>query len=471
MGRTAVERRMPGAVRLGAALVALAWLASASACAEAAAAPLFLRGYVEMLGIGPTLALLAALAFTVRIDPYIRRQDRRTMLLISVLVFCLVAQNYVEYRLAMSAPKIVARTLVSSLGYSVRPAILVLFFHIVRPQGRYRWAWLAVGANALLYLTSLFTHLCFWISEDNHYVCGPLSETCLVVSAALIACLLYMTLRAFHPAQRREAWIPVFVLLLIVLSVALDYSVGDENQPISYLTVAVAISCAFYYIWLHLQFVREHEQALQAEQRILIMISQIQPHFLYNTLSTIQALCREDPQRAERVVKRFGTYLRQNIDSLNRSSLIPFEREIEHTKVYAEIEVERFPNIRMVYDIRDEGFFVPALTVQPLVENAIRHGVRIREDGEVRVESFREDGGHVIVIRDNGKGFDSALALGDGQHIGIQNVCERVEQLCGGRVTIDSKPGDGTVVTVRIPMETDKAQREARGVGAGVNRR
>ena len=470
MRRMADRWKKPGALRLGAALVALAWLASASARAEAVAAPLFSRGYVEMLGIGPTLALLTALAFTVVIDPYIRRQDRRTMLLISALVLSLVAQNYLEYRIAMSTPKVVARTLVSAFGYSVRPAILVLFFHIVRPQGRYRWAWLAVGANALLYLTSLFTHLCFWIRVDNHYVAGPLSETCLVVSAALIAYLFYMTLRAFHPTQRREAWIPVFVLLLIALSVALDYSIGDESQPISFLTVAVAISCAFYYIWLHLQFVREHEQALQAEQRIQIMISQIQPHFLYNTLSTIQALCREDPQRAERVVKRFGTYLRQNIDSLNRSSLIPFEREIEHTKVYAEIEVERFPNIRMVYDIRDEGFFVPALTVQPLVENAIRHGVRIREDGEVRVESFREAGEHVIVIRDNGKGFDSALALGDGQHIGIQNVRERVEQLCNGRLTIDSKPGEGTVVTVRIPVEADKAQREAHGARTGVKR-
>ena len=98
-----------------------------------------------------------------------------------------------------------------------------------------------------------------------------------------------------------------------------------------------------------------------------------------------------------------------------------------------EIEQLRFEDALTVrYDIGCTDFNMPALTLEPLVENAIRHGVRIREDGEVRVESFREDGGHV---------------------------------------TIDSKPGDGTVVTVRIPMETDKAQREARGVGAGVNRR
>ena len=457
MGTTAVERSARSAWRhlSRVALLAFALAAFASARAEAAG-PRYVRGYVELLAVGPLLALLAALAFTVWIDPYIRRQDRRHMLVICALVLSLVAQNYLDNWLAISTPRVVARTLVSAYGYAARPAILVLFFYIVKPDGRYRWAWLAVGANAALYMTSLFSRVCFWISPENHFQAGPLRHVCLILSAALLAYLFTMTLREFHPAKRRETWIPVLAVLMVAVSVMLDYSIAEGEQPIAFLTIAVAISCVFYYIWLHLQFVREHEQALLAEQRIQIMISQIQPHFLYNTLSTIQALCREDPPRAERVVKRFGTYLRQNIDSLNQSNLIPFERELEHTRVYADIEVERFPNITMVYDIRDEGFFVPALTVQPLVENAIRHGVRIREDGEVRVEAYREGDDHVIVIRDNGKGFDSALALGDGQHIGIHNVRERVEQLCGGSLSIDSRPGDGAVITVRVPNAPPK---------------
>ena len=114
------------------------------------------------------------------------------------------------------------------------------------------------------------------------------------------------------------------------------------------------ISCVMYYIWLHLQFVRKHERALLAEHRIQIMMTQIQPHFLFNTLSAIRALIGKDQKAASHTVGLFSAYLRQNLESLNQAEVIPLSKEIEHTKIYAEIEMIRFPNIRVEYDIRDE---------------------------------------------------------------------------------------------------------------------
>ena len=94
---------------------------------------------------------------------------------------------------------------------------------------------------------------------------------------------------------------------------------------VNYLTDAIVTDCILYYNWLHMRFVKEYEEALRARQRIEIMMSQMQPHFLYNTLMTIQALCRKDPEKAFEITGRFGIYLRQNIDSLEHMELIPLK--------------------------------------------------------------------------------------------------------------------------------------------------
>ena len=172
------------------------------------------------------------------------------------------------------------------------------------------------------------------------------------------------------------------------------------QQPVAFLTIAIVVGSVFYYIWLHLQFVREHENDLMASQRIQIMMTQIQPHFLFNALNTIRALYAKDPPLADKTLEDFSTYLRQNLESLS----------LDHTRLYAEIEVLRFPNIHVEYRTWDQDFQIPALTIQPLVENAIRHGVRNRKDGLVTVTTVCESGCHRITVQDNGVGFDTKEA-------------------------------------------------------------
>ena len=132
--------------------------------------------------------------------------------------------------------------------------------------------------------------------------------------------------------------------------------------------------------------------------------------------------------------------------------LDPFGQEI------AETVAANYGNIRVDFEVMDADFKLPALTIQPLVENAIRHGVRIREEGMVTVTTRRATEGHEIVIQDNGKGFDTTKARADGGHIGIANVRERLEKLCGGTLSIESTVGEGTRVMIRIPNAAGDAK-------------
>ena len=246
---------------------------------------------------------------------------------------------------------------------------------------------------------------------------------------------------------------PVIIASIVTIAVFLDTQLEFSPQ-ISFLTVTMCECIVFFYIWLHLQFVREHENALQAEQRIRIMMSQIQPHFLFNTLSTIQALIEIDPERASHVIEEFAMYLRQNINSLNEESLVPVKKEIEHTRIYSDIEQVRFPTIKIEYEIEDEDYLIPPLTIQPMVENAIRHGVRGKKHGWVSVSTYQEGDYHVISIRDNGKGFDVEQMKEDiknGDHIGVTNVHDRIIDMTGGTFTIESEVGEGTSITMKIP--------------------
>lgn len=407
---------------------------------------------IHLIVLIPLVLQLLGLVLVVLIDPYVGKKQRKLLLLNAVLIASLIAEDILSDYFLLLGDVPPLRTLTSIYGYAVRPLVLLLFCYIVAPNKKHTPFWILLGANALLNATALFSHICFWI-ENNQFHRGPLGFSCHIVSAIILLYVLYLTFAAQAKRDRFQLIIPTVNIALVFAGAVMDTFIAYTQSGITFLSVAMVSSALFYYIWLHLKFVHDHEKALEAESRIRIMMSQIQPHFLYNTLSSIQALCRIDPEKAFDVTEKFGTYLRNNIDSLDQPDLIPFTKELEHTRVYSEIEMIRFPNVRVAYDVPDVDFSVPALTVQPLVENAIRHGVRIREEGVVTVSSRTTDRCHEIVIADNGKGFDTTLLkTADGTHIGVRNVQERIEKMCGGTLTVESAVGKGTTVTICIPL-------------------
>ena len=407
---------------------------------------------INLMMLSPLVLHLVGLTIAIMMDPYVSRKHRGILLVITELILSLVLQGQLDYNLKLNA-NIPQRVVVDTYGYIIRPVVLALFFHVINDKSKIIIpVWILTGINSAVFIVSAFTGVAFSITPENTFDRGPLGYTCHIISLILILVLLIQTIREKNRGGIAGSFIPIANVFLIVGSVAVDYFFGRLDSPVSFLTIAMCSAAVFYYIWLHLQFVREHEEDLRAQQRIRIMISQIQPHFMFNTLSTIQALCRIDPEKAFETTEKFGTYLRNNIESLNKSELIPLRKELEHTKIYADIEMIRFPKIRVEYYIEDEDFSVPTLTIQPLVENAIRHGVRGRNDGRVIVATRKVNGFHEIMIRDNGKGFDADnIDELEASHIGLRNVRDRIESMCDGEMEIESHPDRGTTITLAIP--------------------
>ena len=194
-----------------------------------------------------------------------------------------------------------------------------------------------------------------------------------------------------------------------------------------------------------------------AESRISTMMSQIRPHFIYNTLGSIEQLCELDPPKAGELVHNFAKYLRGNFGELDNPKPILMSQEMEHVRHYINIENVRFPDMTFSFEMRSEDFSLPALTIQPIVENAIKHGLmKLKKGGSIRVISYETDTDYCVSVEDDGVGFDTSKLFDDKKHIGIRNIRDRLKVMVGGTLEIESTQGVGTKVLITIPKEDKK---------------
>ena len=194
-----------------------------------------------------------------------------------------------------------------------------------------------------------------------------------------------------------------------------------------------------------------------AESRISTMMSQIRPHFIYNTLGSIEQLCELDPPKAGELVHNFAKYLRGNFGELDNPKPILMSQEMEHVRYYINIENVRFPDMTFSFEMNSEDFSLPALTIQPIVENAIKHGLmKLEKGGSIRVISYETDTDYCITIEDDGVGFDTSQLIDEKKHIGIRNIRNRLKIMVGGKLEIESTQGVGTKVLITIPKEVRK---------------
>ena len=194
-----------------------------------------------------------------------------------------------------------------------------------------------------------------------------------------------------------------------------------------------------------------------SQSRISTMMSQIRPHFIYNTLGSIEQLCELDPKKAGELVHNFAKYLRGNFGELDNPKPILMSQEMEHVHHYINIESVRFPDMTFSFEMNSEDFCLPALTVQPLVENAIKHGLmKLEKGGSISVISYETDTEYCISVEDDGVGFDTSKLFDEKKHIGIRNIRDRLNVMVGGTLEIESTQGVGTKVLIRIPKEAEK---------------
>lgn len=153
------------------------------------------------------------------------------------------------------------------------------------------------------------------------------------------------------------------------------------------------------------------------------------------------------------------------MDSITADKPISFERELMHTKNYLSLEQMRFPNkLNIVYDIKATEFRIPTLTLQPLVENAVRYGATKRvQGGTVTISTEKKETGYTVSVTDDGVGFDPSQTKEDGRtHLGISNVRNRIETMCGGTLTVESSPNTGTRAVITIPRGAGHADLHSR---------
>lgn len=310
---------------------------------------------------------------------------------------------------------------------------------------------IAICINLVLDIFNIKFDIFFSVSETGKYVDLQFEA---LADLAIVA-IFVLALTAIIGSKKRIN--EKLILMSFEVFPIVAHTFGSITQKYTWTYPAYLLSVLLIYIRIFSERDKKiaEQQVLLTKQSTALMISQIQPHFLYNVLTTISNLCVTDPEEAEETTVLFAQYLRTNLDTLRNQEPVPFATELMHIKTYVELEKKRFGDILSVeYDIREQDFKVPSLGLQPIVENSIKHGIRGKNaPGLVTISTYKENGNYVIVIKDDGVGFDmNQPPKDDGRsHVGMQNVNDRLKQMCNATMKVESSPGNGCRTEITIP--------------------
>lgn len=320
------------------------------------------------------------------------------------------------------------------------------------------------GTVLLLLMANMFTEWLYAFDAQNRYYRTG-GYPILIVLGLLGSGTMIAVLQQYSKYLSDGEWLAMTLLLLLPL-------VATGAQLFLY---GISLSAFVNTVAILLLFVRhqvdeatrmvQQERSLQ-EARTRLLQAQMQPHFLFNSLTTIRALIRSDPDEAYYAVTEFSGYLRGLLKALNGQEKWTIVEELRTVEKYLLLEKRRFGDaLRLEFSTENTDFMIPVLCLQPLVENAVKHGIRQKEGGgTVRVEGYPVEDGYMLLVKDDGAGFDvnnPPPAQGEGNHIGVENVRTRI-QLLGGWMKIDSAVGVGTTVQMFLPKEEESAEEKKR---------
>ena len=318
-------------------------------------------------------------------------------------------------------------------------------------------------ANAVFFVLPLITEVCFY----DTWAWWTMVQ--LVANTVLIVCLV----KEFCESKTKDRWLYIASLLPLVAFAADVFGTklaiwkgGVVSQYVFLALVAVAAIMVLKFIPSNINAAAKAKElemekivlgAALAESRISTMMSQIRPHFIYNTLGSVEQLCKLDPPKAGELVHNFAKYLRGNFGELDNPKPILMSQEMEHVRHYINIENVRFPDMTFTFEMKSDDFHIPALTVQPVVENAIKHGLmKLPKGGTINVVAYETDTAYCVSVVDDGVGFDTGTLFEDRAHVGLRNIRERLKVMVNGTLEIESEIGVGTKVLITIPKEVQR---------------
>lgn len=310
------------------------------------------------------------------------------------------------------------------------------------------------GLFCLILFASNFTDAFYYSVSNGQYVRGTWFPLLIAPLVIIMALNLQSLIKKRKQLSKR-----IFIALLI-------YLLPTTVFLITYLFAAIDMLVSF---WIGLcamtmfaliltdnveQYMRQQREI--ANQRADIMVLQMRPHFIYNTMMTIYYLCKQDADKAQQVTLDFTTYLRHNFTAIASEDTVPFSEELKHTQAYLAVEqAQHEDNLFVSFDTPHTMFRLPPLALQPLVENAIKHGMNPNgEPLNISVKTRQTKGGSEIIVEDSGPGYDPAYD--NEPHIALNSIRERLKTMCGGSLKITPRDGGGTIVTITIPDRKTK---------------
>ena len=301
----------------------------------------------------------------------------------------------------------------------------------------------------ILLIITPFTDIIYYFTQDNQFIRGTFYWVLIVPLFALIALNLFEIIRRRKPLGRR--YFIAFLVYLLPLLVAMAIQAFVDVFLLIVISVSISALSMFGIILSDQvqQYIRQQQEI--ADQRASIAVLQMRPHFIYNTMTSIYYLCEQDAEKAQQVTLDFTTYLRKNFNAITGKGPIPFAEELEHTRAYLAVVQAQFEDsLSVKFDTPHTSFRLPPLTLQPLVENAVKYGLDVdaSEPLRVYVKTEKTKDGSVVTIADSGPGF-SRDDNGE-PHIALSNIRERLSAI-GGTLTISPGENGGALIRIFIP--------------------
>lgn len=333
----------------------------------------------------------------------------------------------------------------------------------------------AAGSALMCIISAKYTHWYYIIDEQNVYQRQPYYNIALVLIAVLfVLVVLQIIVCAKRLLVKQIVSLLLYILIpftMVILQVVFKPGIGLTNIGMSLSLIIIFIVNNVRITFMESELnkkVLQQNMVLLNQNKVIaekkeeienlqlnMVITQMQPHFVFNVLNIIYYLCAKDTKLAQTAIDNFSSYLRTNIDSLVSDELAPFSKELEHVKNYLDLEKLRFDEeLEIEYDIGPTDFHLPMLVVQPLAENAVKHGIaKSPNGGKLIVRTIEDYDNYYIYVIDNGVGFDTKKKpANDGRsHIGIDNVRVRIEKRVNGKLEIFSTKGKGTTAVITIP--------------------
>ena len=412
---------------------------------------------VEYILAGALLVMMAiGITFSASMPALDKWNKRYFMVLFSLLflcsVSCLLSLIFYEDPTKAATERVIY--FFGSLFMAVpifMPTIFLL--HCLHEKVKRNALFSAMIALLCVYFAFLivaqFTDVFYYVTPDNRFFYGPLYKL------SLVPLILIMILNIVGVIIRRKKLSNKYLVALLVYLIPMTAAI--IVQMFINVELFVVFGMALFAIIMFVlilsdnmeQYMRQQQEI--ANQRANVMVLQMRPHFIYNTMMTIYCLCKQDADKARQVTLDFTDYLRNNFSAIASENPVPFADELKHSQAYLAVEqAQHEDNLFTNFDTPHILFRVPPLTLQPLVENAVKHGMKLEGAPlHIYVKTRKTNSGSEIVVENDGPGFNPADD--NKPHIALNNIRQRLEMMCKGTLKITPRDGGGTVVTVFIP--------------------